>query len=229
MEEMSPMTKYMSKKVEEKISDGSKLAVVLVANSFRFGGNWAYIKKTDSNYEGKLSLLKEEKGKVEARLLDNGFLILMDKNFLSEQINAVVPNGITQEFREEAKKVTETEVQKYSKFVDNVLEGKSKYLKDMGGYYDLVIGCYSVNETNVIKVNGQERPAYKLPIEIILKELMKKSKEKGKNIIVKVVNEEGQQGAVELANAPKVMKQIFRGLEISDSMTGVFLTIRISK
>ena len=218
----------LEKKIDTVMEDGEKLAIVLVSDSFRFGGNWAYIKNTDSLYEEKMELLKEEKEHLKVSTLSNGTLLILDKQYLTECVNKVIPGGITESFVKEARSVSESELVSYKKFVEKVLKGESQYVYENQGCYELVVGCYSVNVTNKIKVQGLERPAYKLPLEVMLKVLKEVNKKYGREIALKIMNKEGKVGLLSLDELKSGnMKYVLRGLEIADSMTGVFLTLRL--
>lgn len=213
-------------KIDEVLSDGSKLAIVLVAHAFRFGGNWAFIRKDDNEFKGKLELLKDEKPHIDAKPLSNGALILMDRGFLTKNVNAVVPGGINKEFVDRANELKLDEQGKYTKFIESVLTGKSRFLENKNSYYELVMGTYCINDTNLIKVNGVDYPAYKLSLEEMLNELRRLNVKHRRQILIKVANESGF-GFMPLETAMKNPKAIHRGLEIADSNTGVFVTLRL--
>lgn len=213
-------------RIDNVLTDGGKLAIVLVAHSFRFGGNWAFIKNDDTDYKAKLELLKEEKGSIEAKQLSNGALVLMDRGFLTKNVNAVIPNGINKEFVSKANMRKLEEQEKYTKFVESVLSGKSRFLVDKTSYKELTLGTYCINETNLIKVNGVEYPSYKLSLEEMLNELRRINVKYKRPILVKVVNDAGY-GFMPLETAIKNYKAIHKGLEIADSNTGVFVSLRL--
>lgn len=213
-------------RIDTVLTDGGKLAIVMVAHSFRFGGNWAFIRNDATEYKDRLELLREEKPNVDARPLSNGALVLMDKGFLTNNVNAVIPGGIGKEFVDKANARKIEEQKKYSNFVESVLEGKSRFLVDKNSYKELTIGTYCVNETNLIKVNGVEYPSYKLPLEEMLNELRRVNVKYKRPILLKVVKDTGF-GFMPIEAAMQNLKAVHKGLEIADSNTGVLLSLRL--
>lgn len=213
----------------DKLTDGAKLAIVLSADAFRFGGNWGFIKNSKPEFKGMIDLLKEEKGNVKVFPVSNGALVLCNEDFLAYNVNLAVPNAIGGAFVEKAKKRRDEEKAKYSKFVDNVLAGKNSHIKKKDGYYELVLGIFSVNDTNYIRLNGNDYPAYKLNLIEALGFIQYLSKA-GNKVYAKAVTENGQEvyDVIEkLGSNSKGVAALYRGLEIANSNTGVFLTLRI--
>lgn len=226
----------MEKRLEEKLTaniqamtDGGKLALVLCAGAFRFGGNWGFIRSSKSDFKGQLETLKEEKPNVKAIPLKNGALILSDENFLSHNVNLAVPNAINGTFVEKANARKADEKKRFQKFIENVAKGKSSHVKHAKGYYELVLGIYCVNDTNAIRLNGNDYPAYKITLIEAL-EYANQLTNIGKQVYALAVDENGKQvfGKVfDLASNSKGVAALYKGLEIAESETGVFLTLRI--
>lgn len=213
----------------EALSDGGKLAIVLCANSFRFGGNWGFIRSNRPDFRAQLETLKEERPNVKAIPVSNGALILANENFLAHNVNMVVPNAINGSFVEMANKRRLEERQRFQKFIENVAKGKSQYVKAAGGYYELTIGVFSVNDTNMIRVNGKDYPAYKLTLIEAL-EYANQLTKTGRKVYARAVKEDGAEVfdlVFNLATNSKGQAALYRGLEIADSETGLFLTLRI--
>lgn len=212
----------------ENLSDGARVAIVLCSNAFRFGGNWGYL-TPGKEFKGYLETLKEEKGNVKVHRVSNGALILADENFLAHNVNAVLPNAINGKFVDMAVKRRNEEQERFSKFLKNVVAGKSKYVKGASGKYALTLGIFSVNDTNQIRLNGKEFPAYKLNLHETLNYLDKLSKQ-GFKVSVHAVKEDGTavyDTPFNLGSNSKGLQAVYRGLEISETDTGVFLKIAI--
>lgn len=212
-----------------QLSDGGKMAIVMCANSFRFGGNWGLLRTTNKDFHGILETLLQEKPSVRAVRTRNGALILCSENFLAYNVNLAVPDAIDGAFVEKAKKRREEERVKYAKFINNVLEGKNSHIKKVNNYYEITIGIFSMNDTNVIRLNGIDYPAYKLTLLEAL-EYVRYLNKTGKQVYVRAVTEAGKEvfDLIErLAFNSKGQSAIYRGLEIADSDTGAFLTLRI--
>lgn len=221
----------MNKAIEERIenlSDGAKVAIVLCSNAFRFGGNWGYL-TPGRDFKGYLESLKGEKGNVKAYQVSNGALVLVNENFLATNVNAVVPNAINGSFVDMAKKRRKEEQERFNKFLKNVVAGKSKYAKTGNGKYALTLGIFSINDTNQIRLNGNEFPAYKINLIETL-EFLNQVAKAGHKVLVHAVKEDGTsvyETPFNLGGNTKGIQAVYRGLEISETGTGVFLKISI--
>lgn len=227
-------TTDIPRSVEEAINSlsvGGQTAIVTCAKAFRYGANWGFVRKDNPELTEIMTALKEEEKNVKSFRISNGYLILANENFLAYNINAVVPNAIGGKFADMARKRKAEEMAEFSKFIQSVSKGKSRHLKQMNGYYELVIGIYSVNETNAIRVRGNDYPAYRLTLMEALIEADKISKANPNlQVNVKAVTESGETVFGEVfktASNSKGQKAIYNGLEIADSDTGIFLTLRI--
>lgn len=213
----------------EALSDGAKLAIVLSANSFRFGGNWAFIKSERKDFRSQLETLKPERPHIKAIPVSNGALILSSENYLAHTVNSVVPNAINGSFVDMANKRRADEKVRFQKFVESVAKGKSKHVKTAKGYRELTVGIFSVNDTNAIRINGTDYPAYKLTLIEAL-EYVNQLTSTGSKVYARAVKEDGSEvfdQIFNLATNSKGVQALYRGLEIAESETGVFLTLRI--
>lgn len=213
----------------DKLSNGSKMAIVLCANAFRFGANWGLLRKSNSEFIGTLNTLKEEKQDMRLTKVSNGCIIECREKFLADVVNVAVPNAINGNFVDMAIKRKEDEKAKFTKFMKNIIENKCKYVRQCNGYKELVIGLYCVNDTNFIRINGKDIPAYKLSLAEALP-ILKLLHDNGIKVYVYTQDSENdERGIFEplagVIQAKKVDK-IFNGMEVSDTDTGVFLTLR---
>lgn len=221
----------MSKDIEnriENLSNGAKVAIVLCANAFRFGGNWGYV-TPGKDFKGNLEALKGDRPNVKAYQVSNGALVLVNENFLATNVNAVLPNAINGSFVEKAKARRKDEQDRFNKFLKNVITGKSKYAKTGNGKYALTLGIFSVNDTNAIRLNGTEYPAYKINLIETL-EFLNQVAKAGHKVLVHAVKEDGTSTydtPFNLGSNSKGLQAVYRGLELSETGTGVFLKISI--
>lgn len=217
-------------KKAEVLSNGAKQAIVLCAEAFRFGGNWGFLRNNNRDFKSIIEALKEEKANIKPYPVSNGAIIVCNKNFLASAVNSVVPNGINGDFIEKAQKRSEVEKQKYVKFLDDVASGKSRFGRKGNGYIELTLGIYCVNDTNFIRLNNIDYPAYKLNLQEAL-EYARYLGNKGKAVYVKHIDRATGRvswGTIEqLAYNQRSMAGIFNAVEIAESNTGAFITLRI--
>ena len=213
----------------EKLTAGGQLAIVLCANSFRFGGNWGFITRDKEDFAGQLETLKQERPNIKAFKVKNGALVLANENFLAHNVNLVVPDAIGGGFVAKAKQRRAEEKEKFQKFLDRVVTGKSKSAKYTKDFTEITFGIFSVNDTNQIRINGNEYNAYKLSVVEAL-EFAHQLKKVGKTAYAKGIAEDGKEfyaPVFDLASSSKGQKALYQALEIAESETGVFITLRI--
>lgn len=214
----------------EQVSAGGQLAIVLCANSFRFGGNWAFLRSNKPDFKENLATLREEHPNVRAFPVSNGALILVSENFLAHNVNKIIPNAIDGAFVDKVTRRRQEERERFVKFLKSVISGKSSYVKAKGGYYELILGVYSTNDTNHIRLNGKDYPAYKLSMIEAIDFADAALSSIGRKVYARAITEQGKEVfdiAKQLGFNSKGLAALYRGLEISESDTGVFLTLRI--
>lgn len=200
------------------------LTLVHCAGSFRFGGNWGYIRTSHPEFETlKEEFLGADKNVVTIQKVANGALVLAKREYLSKVANELLPGIIDGNFIQHAKHRESDERKKFLTFVERVLKEKSKHVIKKNGYSELTLGIYSSNEVNAIRINGEDYPAYRLTAQEALKAFMMKGQELGRETFVKTSDSFIPIKTIQSSDWVKV----FGGLEISDSDTGVFITLRI--
>lgn len=214
-----------------KLSDGGKVAIVLCANAFRFGGNWGFLPQTRTEYKDYLTILQEEKPHVKVFRVKNGALVTSEENFLAYNVNAVVPNAINGKFVDMATKRRQEEKARFQKFMEKVFTGKASNVEKRPDYTHVTLGIYCINETNAIRINGKDYPAYKLSLKEVLEFLAFVQKKTGRDILVLSADANNQPQYVNLkqvVESNQGMNSIYRALELAESDTGVFLNFRIA-
>lgn len=213
--------------VAERISqltEGGRLAIILCANAFRFGGNWGFLRRSKPEFREILEVLKEERPNVRAIPVKNGAIIFANENFLAHNVNYVYPNAINEDFVTLAMRRREEERANFMKFLKSALSG-DKYKKK--GYYEITLGVFCVNEkTNLIRLNGVDYPAYKLTLIEVL-DIASRLNRKVYALAVKEDKTEVFDLIQNLAMNSWGLAALYRGLEIAESDTGAFLTLRI--
>ncbi len=217
--------------IESKLSVGAREAIVLMSDAFRLGCNWGYIKNTHPDYRDVLTALKEEKGAIKMFQAENGAIVMADKNFLTKVVNDVAPGLINADFIKNAEERAKNETESALKFVKKVADGKSPYVKEKDGYQELQLGILSVNQVNEIRLNGVSYPAFRLNLQEALG-LLDTLKNAGINVLVRGVKADGAAlwgTPFQLGGNSAALEAAYRGLQISDTDTGVFLSVRLRR
>ena len=227
---MDNMDRHVIRNVD-KMTPAGQQAVVLCANAYRFGANWGFIRNSERDFDNKIELLKTDTTNVKAIPVSNGALVICSKKFLADTVNAVLPNAINGSFMEKAKKREEEEIANYKKLLDGVIKGKCSYLKSVPGGTELVLGIYSVNHVNTISLSGLTYPAYRISLSELLKS-MGYLAQYGITPYIKLTSPSN--GGYTFEPVEKVASQeyapyLYKALEIADSETGVFVTLRFSR
>lgn len=215
------------------LSEGAKLALVTCANAYHFGAAWGLLKQSDSDYLGKLKVLKEESSQVRLYQVENGAIVICNEAFLRNIVNTVVPNGINSSFvaMKEARK--EEQKKKYLNFVKRIAEGKNSAVKRINGGYEITVGIYCTNEVSEIRLNGITYPAYRLSMYEAVDSLHKNPVLSGHIWAKGIIEENGQKRVVwdkleSMVLNSKGQAAMYRALEMSETGTGVFLTVRFA-
>lgn len=212
----------------DNISVGGQQAIINCSAAYRNGGNWGLLReKNDRDYKRKLDELATEKTNVMVETLANGSLILCKEKFLVDSINAIVPGAIDATYQQKREERIKEDRDKFTKFIDSVAAGKAVEVQKIDGGYELVIAIYSLNKVNTIKLNGISYPAYKVTAPEVAKWLMSKCPNRA---YVKCITPDGRQTFELLEKVAKngaMQKGMYKGLEISDTDTGVFMTLRL--
>lgn len=227
-EEVEGVPDQVVAKIKE-LTPAQSTGIVVCANSFRFGGNWGFLHEESKDFEAFAQNLASERGSVRLSRIKNGGLIEIKESFLATTVNQIIPNAIDADFVKMSKERRASEKAKFDKFVKSVVEGKSRHIVKHNGYSEIVLGIFSINETNLIRVGGKDYPAYKLSLIEAL-EFARQLEGEGLEVYAKAVKPDGTElfdRVFNLASNTNGQRALYAGLEIADSETGIFLTLRI--
>lgn len=226
---MGMSEEQMHENIEKNLSVGAREAIVLMANAFRFGCNWGFIKSSHPNYKDVLQAVKEEKGNVELFQVSNGAVVMARKSYLAQVVNKVIDGLIGPDFVRQSEERAKKESESALKFIRKVADGKSPYVQEKDGYQELQLGIFSTNQVNEIRLNGIAYPAFRLTTKEALG-LLDHAKTLGVEVMVRGVQKDGSPvfgTPMQLGGNSAALEAAFRGLEISDTDTGVFMTVRL--
>ena len=221
------------------LCEGGKEAVIQCASAFRFGGNWGWVLK-DSQYTSTLNLLKGVKEHIKLLHVNNGTVILADKDFLAYNVNKVVPNALGERFLDLMVRTANTERYNFVKYLESCLKGRKNGIILKGSSAYVTFAIFSTNATNSIKMRGNRYKAFKLGYSAVLDILTQFSQSLGEGvqgyryskIELQCELEDGQKKWVppcDIVGSSKLLVAFFRSLEIASTSTGVFMTMRLSK
>lgn len=196
------------------------MAAVAASDSFYVGGNWGFILDTHPDYERILNILNNVDSTVKVYQVANGLLLLVNPNYLQSVISQV--EQITPEIINRHQSRVSLETKEFQSLVNSIYKGDCRYCNRTADYEEYVIGAYSCNNMHKIRLNGVEYPAYNLTILEALKTL---------SVLTKYVDIYINTGRgfenLNTVISNNMINDVYRGLEISNTMTGVFFTIRV--
>lgn len=193
-------------------------AAVIASNSFYIGGNWGFVLNENEEYSQILNILKQDKN-VKYLVVSNGLIVFCDLAYLTQTISQV--ESVTPDIIEKQKNRLSIEMKEFQKFLTQVVHNTSKYGIVEDGYTEYNIGLYSCNNLHKIRLNGLEYPAFSLSIVEACKEILKIS-----NVMDVYINAEGKFVNIKKLQEGLKIQSIVSNLEISNTLTGTFLTIR---
>jgi hypothetical protein len=213
--------------IVESLSMSSRVAIVLCANAFKQGGNWGLLRQSNREFNNTFSILSEANQDIRLTRVYNGLIVECRDNFLADTINAIQPHAIDEDFGLMVARRKEEERHKLTKLLQSVVDDECKYERKTTYFGELIIGLYSMNITNFIRINGIDIPAYKLSLAEALP-CLKLLEENGLPVFVCIGDGEGDRTFKALSQlmAERDIASMLQGLDISDTDTGVFFTIR---
>lgn len=224
----------LEKRVEEvrdSLTPGAQWALVYCAQAFRFGGNWGLMLNSKPDYASVLKALNEEsKAKnIYALQVKNGAVVFCRESFLASTVNSFVPNAINMKFAKMAKERKYLELTKFNSLIHDVISGKKRLpIAKSGGY---CLGLLCTNETNVIRLNGNDYPAYKITPEEAITCLQRVSQNTGVTISVACKNADNSCAYLDCRTLRGIvaLKAVYAAVEISNTDTGAFMQVKIDK
>lgn len=196
------------------------MSAVITASSFYVGGNWGFLLEDNPEFVEILDILNNSN--VKKIRVSNGYIVFCDYDYLQKVVSRV--ENVTPEILNRGINRLRTEVPEFQKFLTTILRKNCKYLEDCGSYYEINIGLYCTNNTHKIRINGIEYPAFSLTLSEALKEVVKLNS----RMSIYICEASGFE-KLNTALSMNSLEPIYSGVEISNSCTGAFLTLRIEK
>lgn len=218
-------------KAVQKLTEGEKTAIVLIEPSFKNGSNWILLPDNDRRTKGYIEDLLTVKKNLVASRVSNGYVVQVDKRFIVNSINSIAGNSLNHRFVDYAQKREKEAKDSFSRFLTRLKDGKVKQAKKIGNGLEITIAVYSLNEVETIRLRGVDYPAYRVTLMEALQAFHELSKE-GYVPQVKAKHPNGDtvfDNVFSLASNTNGLKAINEALEISDTDTGVFVTLRLLK
>ncbi|HBG2132356.1 TPA: hypothetical protein KPJ62_002682 [Clostridioides difficile] len=211
----------------ESLNEKEKIGIILCSSAYYKGGNWGYITEDEEAYQDVIDLVGKGDSHIKLYKAKNGVIILCDRNFIKDAVNYIIPGSINNKYIERVDMIQKKEKEKFDKFLDKVLMGKSQYLKQRDGYQSLILGAFGINEVNLMVVNEVSYPSYKLSLSYILHSIIKKNERYKRKIGIKIKSDDGVKIIpLNMVNL-KFINKIYNELEIAETKNGVFLTLTI--
>ena len=183
------------------------MSAVITASSFYVGGNWGFLLEDNPEFVEILDILNNSN--VKKIRVSNGYIVFCDYDYLQKVVSRV--ENVTPEILNRGINRLRTEVPEFQKFLTTILRKNCKYLEDCGSYYK-------------IRINGIEYPAFSLTLSEALKEVVKLNS----RMSIYICEASGFE-KLNTALSMNSLEPIYSGVEISNSCTGAFLTLRIEK
>lgn len=202
---------------------GLNMAAVVASNSFYVGGNWGFVLRENSEFEQIMGILQNsmrQGASIKMVNTSNGVIVFVAPNHLQNVISQV--EQITPDVMQKQQTRLQAETAEFQNYLRNVLRGTCKVTHQAATYDEYVFAIYSCNNLHKIRLNGIEYPAFSLTVLEALKQVNQLSKYA--EIYISVGN--GFEKLTDVVNMNK-LDAVHNGLEISSTMTGVFVTIRV--
>ena len=203
---------------------GVNMACVAAADSFYIGGNWGFILKSHPDFNQMYSIMKKD-GNVKIYEVENGIIVFVNPNYLHSVLSQVdetfTQNPVeTQKILNRHQNRASEEITNFKNYLLRVLKG-SATINRTPDYEEFVFAIYSCNNLHKLRLNGIEYPAFSITEVEAIKEIVKMRKYGEVYFAV----ENGFKNITELSG-DKGINEVLKGLEISPTMNGTFMTVR---
>ena len=199
---------------------GLNMAITIAANSFNAGGNWGFLSKRNPDYDKIYKILISSRGGYRMYNVYNGVIVIVPSNYIYSAVTQV--EEVTPEVLDRQKNRVNYEIPELQKYLASVIRKMVKPTNITEDYEEYTFAIYSCNTMHKLRLNGIEYPAFSVSEIEVIKELAKLRKYA--DIYLSVEN--GFKSMADLTGNAGV-DEVIKGLEISDTLTGVFMTIRI--
>lgn len=202
---------------------GLNMAAVVASNSFYVGGNWGFVLRNNGEFDKIMGIIQNsmrQGAPIKLMPVSNGVIVFIAPNNLQNIISQV--EQITPDVIQKQHTRVQEETNEFQNYLRNVLRGSCKAVQQTSTYDEYVFAIYSCNNLHKIRLNGIEYPAFSLTVLEALKQVNQLTKYA--EIYINVGN--GFDRLDEVVSMNK-LDSVYNGLEISTTMTGVFLTIRV--
>lgn len=203
------------------MNTGLNMAAVIASNSVYVGGNWGFVSNTNDDYERIYAcMVNNENSKFNIVEVSNGLLVFCDINYLYKAVSQV--EVLTPEVTNKVKTRASSELGKLQQFLMSIKNKNCKYGTKVDDFIEYDIALYCCNSMNKIRLNGKEYPAFSLTVMEACREILKLG-----NVIPIYVNMGDSFKNIKDMKSNDDVDKIMSALEISNTLTGAFLTIRV--
>ena len=200
--------------------ESRQVAAVRAADSFFVGGNWGLFVNTEDDFDSFLKIIKSDRD-VKVIDVENGFITFSDTKFLYDSLCQVMQ--VPQEVVELHKQRVQIEGNELKKIINAIYNASSKYAKKENGVIDFNLGIYSINKGNKTFVNGVEYPSVNMTLEEVYSVLSKYLHLSD----IQFYTSNGYRSIREMNR--NNLSEFYKGIEIANSGSGAFVSIRLTR
>lgn len=197
-------------------------AAVIAADSFAIGGNWGFVLRENPDFQQIMQILEADRN-VKMFKVSNGVIVFCDVNYLGATIQQADPSFIDANVMYLQQNRQAIQTQEFQKFLTTVIQNNSIYGEQGEGYTEYNIAIYSCNNLNKLRLNGIVYPAFSLTYAEVFKEIAKLH-----HSVDVYMNVGGTFENLKHLIKREDYVRIASNLEISKTLNGVFLTIRVA-
>lgn len=203
------------------MNTGLNMAAVIASNSVYVGGNWGFVSNVNEDYERIYAcMVNNDNPKYSVVEVSNGLLVFCDTNYLYQAVSQV--EVLSPDITNKVKTRASSELGKLQQFLMSIKNKNCKYGTKVEDFIEYDIALYCCNSMNKIRLNGKEYPAFSLTVMEACREILKLG-----SVIPIYVNMGDSFKNIKDMKSNDDVDKIMSALEISNTLTGAFLTIRV--
>lgn len=197
-----------------------KLSTYIICDSLDIGGNWGFVMEDNPEYEEILKILLTEKS-IKVIELANGVLVFGNKNYALQISEKVVDKGVNAiKFWNTQDEIRLNEnTREFQKYLTKIYQNNIKPTYKGNGYREYTFALFSCNKSGRLRIDCVDYPAFSLKLNEAIQSLVLI----GKKCKLYLYSSDG----FKLIQNFSDMVSIYKGLEISKSLNGVLMTMRL--
>lgn len=205
----------------KQITDATKIAAMVVSQSFLNGGNWGFLKEDDETYKIFVKSLKEEPVPyIKAIKIDKGVMFFVDPQYMEQLIASVETLENMKVIMHDREVTKKKEIQRFKQYLADLYNNNPEVVSHEEYFRRADCILYSTTGDPIIPHNRKRFRAFALTLPEVIGYIRAFEQKIGADVWLAV------------SDSFKPMKEVdnitdfIKGLVVTDSKVGAFLGMK---